>query len=154
MSIKNQESPQEEKAIIKGAGCLNLFLAMLIPICALPVFADKTHIVLTLGMSILTFVGLTLAIQGLFILSIPILIIKAIFGRNTDKYLDDRKFEKSRVWVVFPIGIILFYLGNLLLSGTPNDNIAYPAIGFAYALALYIMTKMDYFHPADYEVTM
>lgn len=150
MPPENQESPQEEKAIINGASCLNLVLATLIPICALPVFADNTNLFVTVLMSILTFGGLSLALQGLFILSLPIVLIKSIFGKNTDKYLDDRTFEKRRIWVVFPVAIGIFYLGNLLVSGTPNDNLVYPAIGFVYALGLYIMTKMDYFHPVDY----
>lgn len=150
MSTKKQESPEEEKGIIKGAGCLNLALAMLIPICALPVFADKTHIFVTVMMAFFTFFGLSIAFQGFALLSLPVVLIKSIFGKNNDEFYDERKFEKNKIWVVFPIAITLFYLGNLLVSGTPNDDIVYPAIGFAYALALYIMTKMDYFHPTKY----
>lgn len=151
MSTENQESPQEEKAIIKGAGCLNLVLAALIPLILLPVFADKTHFFITWIMVFFTFFGLSFALYGLVILSLPIIIIKTIFGRSTEEYDDARKFEKSRIWVVFPIGIGIFYLGNKIVSGTPNDNLVYPAVGFLFALVLYVMTKMDYFHPTEYE---
>ena len=150
MPTEIPNSSVEEKEIIKGAGCLNILLASIIPFILLYSFADETHIFITLMMCFLTFFGLMLAFQGLVILSLPIVLVKMIFKRNTDKYFDDRKFEKSRIWVVFPIAIIIFYLGNLLVSNSPNDNFVYPAVGFAFALALYLMTKKDYFHPTEY----
>lgn len=157
MPTENQPENQEieednEKELVKGLGCVNLIFPMLIPFIGLAVFADTHNFLLSFLLCLLSLMGLTIALQGLFILSLPIVIIKSIFRRNTDKYLDERKFEQSRAWVIFPIALGLFWLASFIFGKTENDDIAYPAVGFVFALALYLMTKKGYFHPTDYVV--
>lgn len=153
MSIENQQSENDdEKELIKGLGCFNLIFPMLIPFIGLGFFADTSNIMLSFLLCFFSFIGLTFALQGIFILSLPIVLIRAIFRRNVDKYLDDRKFEQSRAWVIFPIALLLFWLASFLFGKTEADDIVYPAVGFIFALALYLMTKKGYFHPTDYVV--
>jgi hypothetical protein len=153
MTTENQGFEAEnEKELIKGLGCFNLLIPALIPFIGIGFFAENSNPIITFLMYFLSLVGLTIALQGIFILSLPIVIIKAVFRRNTDKYLDERKFEKSRIWVIFPIALILFWLGYHLASGVEGDKIVYLSVGFVFALALYFMTKKGYFHPTDYVV--
>lgn len=141
-------STQEEKH--ENKGCLLLFFVTIFPSIILAIAAENSSGINTLLITCITHLVVLSAFHGLVILSLPFIAYKWLFKKKDEAEWDETKWEKKRIWVVFPISAAIFYLGSLLFSGTSYDAYSYTIVGLIFAGMIYWLTKNDYFSPTDY----
>lgn len=141
-TVNNTDQEQSIKdAFITG--CFYPMIGGLISAVLLSLFATKSIFVVSCVLIVFTFIAFSLVLQGVVILYIPVYLFKLIFRRNTDDF-DDDNFEQKRLWMIFPISVLIFWIGYYIISRTGNDAIIYPIVGLVNGGILYYLFKKQY----------
>jgi hypothetical protein len=139
----------------KKSGCLYPSLLGITTILILGGLAEYSHPLMTVIILFTILFGIAFIFTGIAFLSIPYFIIKNIITGKRP-YLDlhienENEFDRKNAWLIFPISLLAFFLGYLIISRDSGDLYTYLGVGIFYGGIQYWMLKKGYFDPSDYD---
>jgi hypothetical protein len=143
MQTENNINQEESLTDFLLKGCFYPLIGGLISVVLLSLFAVKSIFFVSCILVFFTLIGFNFVLQGVVILYLPIYVFKLIFHRDTTDFEEDN-FEQNRLWMIFPISVLVFWIGYFFISRVESDAIIYPIIGLINGGILYYLFKKRY----------